>query len=478
MSLKLLGNLKNPFSREARICSEDKEEQMNQKNKMGVMPMGRLVITMSLPIMISMLVQSLYNIVDSIFVAKLSESALTATSISYSAQMLQIAVAVGTGVGVNAIVSRFLGAQDNERANEAATTGWILTVASSLIFVLWGLAATEPFIRLFTEEEEIVRYGTGYLRICQVFSTGIFLGTFYQRLLQATGRTFSSMLAQMAGAVVNLILDPLLIFGIGFFPELGISGAAIATVIGQWAAALIGFLLNVVQNKEIHFVLHGYRMNKETVKLIYKVGAPTILMQAFGSIMVSAMNMLLVVYSSTAVAFFGVYYKLQSFLFMPMNGLGQGTLPVVGFNLGAKKYDRIRQACKVSIGAGCSLGLIGTFIFCIFAEKLLGLFSAGDAMLAMGVPALRVIAVTFVLASATMIIGYIISGMGNGTVNMAATALRQIIILIPGVYLFGRTMGLGTVWYAFWIAEAAACIFAVFCMKSRLKALEQSAEEK
>lgn len=454
----------------------NQKNQENQKNKMGAMPMGKLVITMSLPIMISMLVQSLYNIVDSIFVAKISEAALTATSISYSAQMLQIAVAVGTGVGVNAIVSRFLGAQDNDRANEVATTGLILTAASSLLFVLWGLVATEPFIRLFTEEEEIIRYGTSYLRICQVFSTGIFLGTFYQRLLQATGRTFSSMLAQMAGAVVNLILDPLLIFGIGFFPEMGIAGAAIATVIGQWAAALIGFILNMVQNKEIHFVLHEYRMNKESVKLIYKVGAPTILMQAFGSIMVSAMNMILVVYSTTAVAFFGVYYKLQSFLFMPMNGLGQGTLPIVGFNLGAKKYDRIRQACKVSIGAGCILGLIGTVIFCVFAKLLLRLFSASDAMIAMGIPALRIVAVTFVFASATMIIGYIISGMGNGTVNMAATALRQLILLIPGVYLFGRTMGLGTVWYAFWIAEAVACIFAVFCMKKKLKALEKPEE--
>lgn len=445
---------------------------MNQKNKMGIMPINRLVITMSLPIMVSMLVQSLYNIVDSAFVARLSESALTAASISYSAQMLQIAVAVGTGVGVNAVVSRFLGAQDSQRANEAATTGLILTVVSSLFFVIWGVCATEPFIRLFASNEEIVQAGTSYLRICQIFSTGIFLGTYFQRLLQATGRTFSSMLAQLAGALVNLIFDPLLIFGIGVFPELGISGAAIATVMGQWAAAVIGFILNRLQNKEIHLMAHGYCMSKDSVKMIYKVGAPTILMQAFGSIMVSVMNMMLVVYSTTAVAFFGVYYKLQSFLFMPMNGLGQGTLPIVGYNLGAKQYDRIRQACRIALLTGCAIGLTGTVFFWIFTKQLLLLFSAGDTMLSMGIPALRIISVTFAFASATMIIGYIISGLGNGTVNMTATALRQIILLLPCVWGIGKLWGMESIWYAFWIAELLAFLYAALSLKGKLKRLQ------
>lgn len=444
---------------------------MNQKNKMGIMPVDRLVITMSLPIMVSMLVQSLYNIVDSIFVARLGEAALTATSISYSAQMLQIAVAVGTGVGVNAVVSRFLGAQDFDRVNEVATTGLLLTLASSLIFVLWGIFATEPFVRLFTEDETIAALGTSYLRICQVCATGIFLGTFTQRLLQATGRTFFSMLAQMAGAVTNLVLDPLLIFGIGFFPKMGIAGAAVATVLGQWMAAVIGLLLNYVQNKEIHFVFHGYRMNKDSVRLIYKVGAPTILMQAFGSIMVSVMNLILVMYSTTAVAFFGVYYKLQSFLFMPMHGLGQGTLPIVGYNLGAKKTDRIRQACKVSLTVGCVIGLLGTAVFVLLPGPLLSLFAASSAMAQLGVPALRVIAVIFVLASATMIIGYIISGLGNGTVNMTATALRQLILLLPAVYLLGKWGGISCVWYAFWIAEGVSFLYALHSLKKILRTL-------
>ncbi len=442
---------------------------MEKENKMGVMPIKKLVITMSLPIMISMLVQSMYNIVDSIFVAKISEGALTATSIAYSAQMLQIAVAVGTGVGLNALVSRYLGAKDYERANEAATTGLFLTLLSSAVFILWGIFGTGAFIRLFTSDPDITEKGITYLRICQLFSTGIFLGTFSQRLLQATGRTFLSMVAQMAGAVVNLIFDPLLIFGIGIFPEMGIAGAAIATVFGQWVSAIVGLILNYVQNKEVKFVFKNYRMRAETVKMIYKVGAPTILVQSFGSIMVAAMNMILVSFSTTAVAFFGVYFKLQSFLFMPMNGLGQGTLPIVGYNFGAKNMSRIRRACKTSIIFGCILGLIGTVIFLVFTKQLLMLFSASDEMLKIGIPALRIISITFALGSCTMIIGYVISGLGNGFVNMIATALRQLIVLLPCVLIIGKIGGISYVWISFCISEACAFVYAVVQLGKNLK---------
>jgi putative MATE family efflux protein len=444
---------------------------MNKENKMGVMPIPKLVATMSLPIMISMLVQSMYNIVDSIFVAKINEHALTATSIAYSAQMLQIAVAVGTGVGVNALVSRSLGAKKFDRVDEAATTGLYLTLISSLVFVLWGVFGTEAFISLFTDEEAIIAYGTDYLKICQLFSSGLFIGTLTQRLLQATGRTFSSMMAQMAGALVNLILDPLLIFGLGFFPEMGIKGAAIATVLGQWTSAVIGLILNYVQNKEVHFVFKGYRMNKESVKMIYKVGAPTILMQSFGSIMVGTMNMILVMFSTTAVAFFGVYFKLQSFLFMPMNGLGQGTLPIVGYNFGAGNIDRIKQAARTAIAFGCTIGLVGTIVFMCFTRQLLGLFSASEAMLAIGIPALRIISATFMLSSVTMVIGYIIAGLGNGTVNMFSAAIRQIIMLLPFVLLIGKVGGIAYVWYAFWISEVCAFAFAVYNMGKKLRSI-------
>lgn len=442
---------------------------MQKENKMGVMPVPKLVISMSFPIMVSMLVQSLYNIVDSVFVAQISEDALTATSVAYSAQILQIAVAVGTGVGINALVSRNLGAKRFDDANQAATTGLFLTILSSLIFVVWGIFGTEIFIRQFTKDESIVEMGTTYLQICQIFSTGIFLGTLTQRLLQATGRTFSSMIAQMVGAIVNLILDPIMIFGLLGCPEMGIAGAAIATVIGQWVSAIIGLILNYVQNKEIHFVFKGFRLQKNHLIAIYKVGAPTILTQAFGSIMVAALNVILFMFSSTAVAFFGVYFKLQNFLFMPMNGLGQGSLPIISFNYGAQNKERIKATFQTAASVGAGIALIGTAIFMIFAKLLLLCFSASDDMLAMGIPALRIISVSFVFAALTMIIGYTLSGLANGLVNMIGTALRQLIVLLPCVLIFGKIGGINTVWYAFWISEICACLFAVFSLKSEFK---------
>ncbi|MDD7388514.1 MAG: MATE family efflux transporter [Lachnospiraceae bacterium] len=448
---------------------------MAKENKMGVMPVPRLVITMSFPIMVSMLVQSLYNIVDSIFVARISEEALTATSIAYSAQMLQIAVAVGTGVGANALISRCLGAKQFDRANEAATTGLLLTVLSSLIFVLWGIFGTEVFVRRFSSGETITALGTSYLHICQVYSTGLFLGTFFQRLLQATGRTFSSMLAQITGAVVNIVLDPIMIFGLFGCPEMGITGAAIATVTGQWAAAAIGLILNIVQNKEIHFVFRNLRFRRESVLAIYRVGAPTIITQACGSLMMAAMNAILIMFSSTAVAFFGVYFKLQSFLFMPMNGLGQGSLPIVGYNFGAGNSGRVRETCRTSLTIGVGIAVVGMIVFMAFPEKLLHLFAASDAMIRMGVPALRIICVSCIPASVTMIIGYVISGLGNGLVNMTGTAIRQLIVLVPFVYLFGRLGGLDLIWFAFWISELTAVIFAVICLKKAFQKLRQSA---
>lgn len=445
------------------------QNKTGKENKMGVMPIPKLVISMSFPIMVSMLVQSLYNIVDSIFVARINENALTATSLAYSAQMLQIAVAVGTGVGVNALISRRLGAKRYDEANEVATTGMVLTILSSLIFVLWGVFGTRAFIQQFSTDESIVSMGTTYLRICQIFSSGIFLGTLTQRLLQATGRTFSSMLAQLAGAVVNIILDPILIFGLLGFPEMGIAGAAVATVIGQWASAVIGLILNAVQNKEIHFVFKDFRLRKSNILAIYQVGAPTILTQAFGSIMVAAMNAILVMFSTTAVAFFGVYFKLQNFLFMPMNGLGQGSLPIVGYNFGAKNEKRVKETVKTAITIGFGIAVAGLLIFMIFPQGLLRLFSASETMIEIGVPALRIICISFLMASITMIIGYVVSGLGNGLVNMISTALRQFVVLVPFVLLFGKLGGIGMVWFAFWIAEAAAFLYALAELKKELK---------
>ena len=387
--------------------------------------------------------------------------------------MLQIAVAVGTGVGMNALVSRRLGAKQFREANEAATTGLVLSVLSSLLFVLWGILGTEAFIRLFSRDESIVAYGATYLKICQVFATGIFLGTFTQRLLQSTGRTFSSMLAQMAGAVANLILDPIMIFGLLGCPAMGIGGAAIATAIGQWISAMAGLVLNAVQNKEVRFAFRSFRLRREVVLAIYRVGAPTILTQAFGSAMIAMMNKVLIVFSSTAVAFFGVYFKLQNFLFMPLNGLGQGALPVVGYNLGAKKLARIEETCRTTIRFGLVLALLGAAVFMLLPGPLLSAFSASEAMKEMGIPALRIICVSFLPASVTMMIGYAISGMGNGMVNMLATAIRQCVVLVPLAWLLGRLGGVSAMWFAFWVSEACALAFALRQLRRQLSQVRE-----
>ena len=441
---------------------------MKQENRMGVAPIPGLILSMSVPIMISMVVQSMYNIVDSIFVARISEGALTASSLAYSAQMLQIAVAVGTGVGANALVSRRLGAKQQDAANEAAATGLVLTVLSSLVFVIWGLVGSRAFIAMFTDDPQILADGTAYLQICQIYATGIFLATFFQRMLQATGRTVSSMLAQMAGALANLILDPIMIFGYFGCPAMGVAGAAVATVIGQWLAALAGFLLHMLTNRELSIRLRGLRLRAENVKAIYRVGAPTILTQAFGSIMIALMNLVLMAFSPTAVAFFGVYFKLQNFLFMPLNGLGQGALPVVGYNLGAKKLARIEETCRTTIRFGLVLALLGAAVFMLLPGPLLSAFSASEAMKEMGIPALRIICVSFLPASVTMMIGYAISGMGNGMVNMLATAIRQCVVLVPLAWLLGRLGGVSAMWFAFWVSEACALAFALRQLRRQL----------
>lgn len=442
---------------------------MQKENKMGVMPIPRLVLSMSIPIMISMLVQSMYNIVDSIFVARISESALTAASLAYSAQILQIAVAVGTGVGVNALVSRRLGAKEYHKANEAAATGLLLTLLSSLLFVLWGLLGSRAFIGMFTSDPVIRDYGTTYLRICQIYASGIFLGTFFQRILQATGRTTSSMFAQMVGAVTNLVLDPILIFGYFGFPAMGITGAAVATVIGQWLAVLAGLLLHLRYNKEVRLTFRGFRLRRENILAIYKIGLPTILTQAFGSVMVALMNKILILFSPTAVAFFGVYFKLQNFLFMPLHGLGQGSLPVISFNYGARDRARIEETIRTIVRFSLCIALIGALIFLIFPRQLLNAFSASDAMKEIGVPALRIICISFLPASVTMMIGYSHSGLGSGMVNLCATALRQCVVLLPCVLLLGRLGGIGAIWFAFWIAEGCALAFALLRLRQSLR---------
>lgn len=425
------------------------------------MPVGRLVVGMSLPLMFSLLVQSLYNIVDSIVVARLSENALTATLLAYPVQILMVAVAVGSGVGVNLLLSRTFGAKKYEEAGKIATTGLILAAASSVVFLLLGIFCAKTFVSLFTSDPEISVYCEQYLSICMIFCTGTFIETMCQRFLQAVGSTVLSMVSLVAGAVTNIILDPIMIFGLLGFPALGIRGAAIATVIGQWVGAVTAFLIHMKKNPEIKVTFRGYRFQGRIAGEIYKVGLPTAVTQALGSIMVSAFNGILMPFSSTAVAFFGVYYKLQNFLFMPMNGLGQAAIPIVGYNYGNGNGKRVKEIMRTILPIGGGIAILGTAIFMIFPRQLLQLFSASEEMLALGVPTLRIISVTFLFATMTIVLGYAASGLGNGLINMIGTALRQFIIFVPLAYFLAKYQGITRVWYSVWISETVAVCYSI-----------------
>ena len=440
---------------------------MNNKNKLADMQIRPLLYTMAVPLMLSLLVQSLYNIVDSMFVAKLSESALTAASLVYSIQFLMIAVGVGTAVGLNALLSLKIGQHRPEEACRAATTGLFLMLITSLIFSVVGIFFSDAIAALLTPEPELRKLCEQYLSVNLVFCWGIFLQTYGQRLLQAVGDTILSMVSLIIGAILNIILDPIMIFGLLGCPAMGIRGAAIATVIGQLVGAAAALFFNRMKNPVIHVRFKDYHFSPQDVADIYRVGLPTIIMQAIGSIMTFVVNSILLSVSTSAVAFFGVYYKLQNFLMMPINGLGQAAIPIVGYNYGAKKFERVHTTWKILLPTGIVLALCGTVIFCALPKQLLHLFSPSPEMLALGVPALRIISASFAFAAVTILCGYFASGLGNGVINMVSAALRQLILLVPCLWFFIKTVGLTYGWFAFWIAEVTACIFS-YCTSHKL----------
>jgi len=431
--------------------------------------MKQLIISMSLPLMISLLIQSLYNIVDSIFIAMISEDSLTATSLAYPMQLLMVSVSVGTSVGINAVLSRSFGARSKEQTTYAADSGLILALAGMTLFMIIGLTGTDAYVRIFTSDLSISADCSTYLRICMILCGGLFIGTMYQRFLQAVGNTFDSMVSLISGAITNLILDPIFIFGLAGFPEMGIRGAAIATVTGQWVSAVAGVVLNKVHNPAVKTDFKGFRLSAMPVGQIYRVALPTIIMQALGSIMVSTVNGILIRYTSAAVAFWGVYYKLQSFLFMPIHGMGQAAIPITGYSYGAKRYDRISDMLHIMLPAAVSVSLIFSAVFYIFPHTLIGLFSPTDDMLEVGIPALRIIGLTFAFASVSMILGYTVSGLGDGMVNMMSTAIRQLILLVPFMALFAKFGGVSSIWYAFWIAEPTATLYAILSARKHLQ---------
>lgn len=431
-----------------------------QENKMGIMPIGKLVFNMSLPMMVSMMVQALYNIVDSIFVAKLSENALTAVSLAFPLQTLLIAVATGTGVGMNALLSKSLGEKDFKKANKTATNAAFIYAVSYIIFLILGFTVVKPFYRsqVGSADAEIMTMGVDYLSTVMIFSFGIFTQVFFERLLTSTGRTIFSMTSQLSGAVTNIILDPILIFGMFGAPKMGVTGAAVATVIGQCVAGLVAGTCNHKFNHEVRFQFKGFKPDFKIIGTIYAVGIPSIIMQSIGSVMTYCMNRILIEFSSTATAVFGVYFKLQSFFFMPVFGLNNGITPIIAYNYGARQRKRMVKTIKVSLATAFCLTFIGFVLFESIPQALLGLFNASDDMLKIGVPALRTIGVHYLIAWFCIIAGTVFQALGKAVFSMVVSIMRQLVVLVPAAYLLAKFGGLNMVWWSFPIAEVMSFI--------------------
>ena len=438
-----------------------------KENKMGVLPVKRLIISMSLPMMASMLVQALYNIVDSIFVSQINEQALTAVTMVFPMQTLMIAVGSGTGVGINAMLSKSLGEKRFDRSDAAANTGLLLIFFSYIGFLLLGLFAAGPFLRTQTSDPQIIEYGVTYLRIVCCLSFGLLFQMTFERLLQSTGMTFYSMVSQMTGAIFNIIFDPILIFGYFGFPKLGVAGAAYATVFGQMIGAVIGLVCNIKKNREIHLSFRKIlKPEMETIRRIYFVGVPSILMMSIGSVMSYLMNRILSGFSSTATAVFGVYFKLQSFFFMPVFGLNNGLIPVLAYNYGARKRERIDEALKFSFMLAFGIMLCGTLIFEIMPVKLLSLFNASDNMRAMGVVALRTVAIHFPLAAIGITLGSVFQAFSKSYYSLVISVTRQLGALIPAAWLLARLTGdVNKVWWCFPIAEIVSVTLSILFFK-------------
>lgn len=427
--------------------------EQTKENKMGTMPVNKLLITMSLPMMISMLVQALYNVVDSIFVSRINENALTAVSLAFPIQTLMIAVAGGTCVGINAVLSKALGEKEQERANNTAVSGIILMAVSYLLFLAVGLFATRAFYLTQTNDAQIVEFGVQYLSIVCSCSFGLFAQFVFERLLQSTGRTFYIMITQGTGAIINIILDPIFIFGLLGMPKMGVAGAAVATVTGQTIAGTIALIMNFKKNEDITIRFHGFQLEGEIVGQIYKIGVPSMIMQAIGSVMTYGMNLILISFTPTATAVFGVYFKLQSFIFMPVFGLNNGLVPILAFNYGAGRKDRFIQALKCGVIYAVSIMAVGIVIFQTIPAVLLGFFEASDEMLRIGVPALRIICLSFLPAGFGIVCGTAFQALGNAVYSMLVSIARQLVVLLPAAYLLALTGDVTNVWWAFPIAE-------------------------
>ncbi len=431
-------------------------------NKMGTMPVNKLLVSMSLPMMVSMLVQALYNIVDSIFVSRIDENALTAVSMAFPIQSLMIAIGVGTGVGVNALLSRSLGEKDYGKVDRTAVNGVFLSAVSYLLFLVVGILAVTPFYLSQTKDAQIIAYGKQYLTIICCCSFGMYTQFIFERLLQSTGKTIFTMVTQGTGAIINIILDPIFIFGYFGIPRMGVAGAAVATVAGQIVAGVFAIIINEKKNTDVKLNFKGFRPDKKVIREIYKVGIPSIIMQAIGSVMTYGMNRILISFNSTAVAVFGVYFKLQSFIFMPIFGLNNGMVPIIAYNYGAKEKDRMVKTLKLSVFYAIGIMVLGFLVFQLFPAPLFSLFDASEMMLSIGVPALRAISFSFLFAGFCIVCGSLFQALGNGVYSMVISIARQLVVLLPAAYLLSLSGKVQYVWWAFPIAELVSLSMTVF----------------
>ena len=470
------------------MSMEKTERPVMTENKMGVMPVGRLLAGMAIPMMISMLAQAFYNIVDSIFVARISENALTAVSLAFPLQNLMIAVGVGTSVGMNTFVSRSLGAKKYNECNQGANTGIFLALCNFIVFALIGIFLAGPFYAAQTDVAEIIKYGTDYSSICLGLSIGIFCQFCFERLLQATGRTSITMCTQILGAIINIVLDPIFIFEKGeivfgnfampFGFNMDVAGAAVATVIGQIVAACVALIANLKFNPEIKIRLKAIRWNTAIAKEIYRVGLPSIVMQSISSIMTFCMNLILISFSTTATAVLGSYFKLQSFVFMPIFGLNNGMVPIVSYNFGAKKADRVKRVVKLTIVIAVCIMTFGLIIFELFPSTLLSFFSPSQTMLDIGIPALRIIGSHFMLAGFCIIAGSVCQAIGNPLYSLIVSVSRQLLVLIPVAWLLAQTGVLKLVWLSFPIAEVVSLILSSIFLAKTMRSANRIMAEK
>lgn len=453
--------LEENLNQKSDVKEERQTQPVMQENKMGVMEVNKLLISMSLPMMLSMLVQALYNIVDSIFVGQIGEYALRAVSLAFPIQSLMISVAVGTSVGLNAFLSKTLGEKDYKRANNIAMNGVFVEWISYVVFVLIGLFLSKPFFASQTDIPEVQQYGVTYLTICCTLAIGIFTQISFERILQSTGKTFFTMITQGVGAIVNLILDPILIFGLFGLPKLGVAGAAIATVIGQMVAGALAIFFNLKYNNEIQLKLKEFHVDIHLIGNIYKVGAPSIIMQAIGSVMTYGMNLILAQYG-VAQTVFGIYFKLQSFVFMPVFGLNNGMVPIIAYNYGAKNRERIEKTIKAAITYAVGIMMIGLIVMEVFPGALMNMFRPTEELMRVGVPALRIICLPFMLAGFCIVVGSVFQALGNGVYSMVVSICRQLVVLLPAAYLLSLSGNVTMIWWSFPIAEIASVALSLF----------------